>query len=83
MEIIEERIEVKKVEVDIEGRIYLWEKTTITVEEIITLAGWEIEQQVVEITSENLEITHKPGHPIEVKPGHGFSKKVRFKRGCK
>jgi hypothetical protein len=33
------------------------------------------------IDSENNETTLQPGQVVEVKPGMGFSKKVKFRRG--
>lgn len=66
---------------DIEGREVPWEKDTVTTEELIRLGGWEPGQGVIEIDKENNEHTLKPGEVVEVKPGHGFAKKIRFKRG--
>jgi hypothetical protein len=67
--------------VDTEGTIHPWPKSTITTEEIATLGGWGASQGVIEIDADNNEITLKPGQVVELKPGHGFAKKVRFKRG--
>lgn len=67
--------------VDIEGTIHPWPQSTITTEEIAKLGGWSVSQGVIEIDPENNEITLKPGQTVELKPGHGFSKKVKFKRG--
>jgi hypothetical protein len=36
---------------------------------------------VIEVDQENVERTLAPGEVIEVKPGHGFGKKHRWKRG--
>lgn len=70
-----------KFHLDIEGTIVPWDRDTITTEEVIRLGGWEPSQGAVVIDKDNDERTLKPGEVIELKPGMGFSKKVRFKRG--
>jgi len=67
--------------VDIEGTIHPWSSATITTEQIIALGGWETSQGVIEIDEDNNEHTLKPGEVVDLKPGQGFAKKVRFKRG--
>lgn len=67
--------------VDIEGSLKPWEKDTITTEEIIALGGWDPSQGAILVDKDNNERTLQPGEVVELKPGHGFSKKVRFKRG--
>lgn len=67
--------------VDIEGVVHPWPRSTITFEEIVRLGGWGISQGVVEVDKDNVEHTLQPGQVIELKPGHGFSKKIRWKRG--
>ncbi|MGH7412198.1 MAG: hypothetical protein ACREJ6_14225 [Candidatus Methylomirabilis sp.] len=67
--------------VNIEGTEHPWEKDSITTEEIIALGGWDPSLGVIEIDKDNNERTLTPGEVIEVKPGHGFAKKVRWKRG--
>lgn len=66
---------------DIEGKDYPWHSNMITPEDIITLAGWPTGTQVVEVDEDQREVTLQPGQSIQVKPGHGFSKKLKFKRG--
>lgn len=66
---------------DIEGVLKPWDKETITTEEIISLGGWNPSQGAIMIDKDNNEITLKPGQVIELKPGMGFSKKVKFRRG--
>jgi hypothetical protein len=67
---------------DIEGKIIPWDQETITTEKIIELGGWDPSQGAIEINlKDNTERTLKPGEVITLKPGMGFSKKVRFKRG--
>ncbi len=67
--------------VNIEGTEYTWDKDTITTEEIISLGGWDPSQGAILIDKDNNERTLRPGETVELKPGMGFSKKVRFKRG--
>ena len=67
--------------VDVEGTIHPWDEPTITTEQIAKLGGWDVSQGVIEIDKDNNEITLKPGQLVELKPGQGFAKKVRFKRG--
>lgn len=66
---------------NIEGVDVPWDEDTITTEEIANLGGWDISQGVIEVDQHNNERTLKPGEVIEVKPGHGFGKKHRWKRG--
>lgn len=70
-----------KYTVDIEGTLKPWDKPTITTEELAELGGWAVSQGVIEIDKDNNERTLQLGEIIELKPGHGFSKKVRWKRG--
>ena len=70
-----------KFTIDIEGVLKPWDEDTITTEEIIKLGGWDASQGAIEIDKENNERTLQPGEVVELKPGHGFSKKVKFKRG--
>ena len=67
--------------VDIEGDLKPWGKDTITTEEVIALGGWDPSQGAILIDKDNNERTLKFGEEVELKPGHGFSKKVRFRRG--
>jgi hypothetical protein len=66
---------------DVEGTQAPWDKDTITTEEVLSLGGWEASQGVILIDKDNNERTLQPGEVVEVKPGMGFSKKIRFKRG--
>lgn len=66
---------------DIEGNEVPWGEDTITPEQIAELGGWDISQGVIEIDRDNNERTLAPGEPIEIKPGQGFSKKHKWKRG--
>lgn len=68
--------------INIEGQKYPWEDDTITTEEIIATGGWEESQGAILIDLKtNEERTLNPGETIEIKPGMGFAKKIRFKRG--
>jgi hypothetical protein len=68
--------------VSIEGTEYPWPKSTITTEEIARLGGWDPSVGVIEVDKENSERTLAPGEVIELKPGHGFGKRHRWKRGA-
>jgi len=67
--------------VSIEGKEYPWPKDTITTEEIAETGGWPVADGVKEIDSDNIEHELRPGQVIDLKPGHGFAKKIRWKRG--
>ena len=69
-----------KFQIDIEGKLHDWDRDTITTEEIIRLGGWEASAGAIEIDKDNVERTLKPGEVVQIKPGHGFAKKIRFKR---
>ena len=76
-----EHAEKAKFTIDIEGILKPWDEPTITTEQVATLGGWDVSAGVVLIDKDNNELTLAPGESVELKPGHGFSKKVRFKRG--
>jgi hypothetical protein len=68
--------------VNLEGAEYPWDRETITVSEIRSLAGWDTSQPVVEVNLEdNTERTLAEDEIVTLKPGHGFAKKVKFQRG--
>lgn len=69
--------------VNIEGVEYPWDNSTITTEEIAKLGGWDPELGVIEIDKDNNERTLQPGEVVELKPGHGFAKKITWKRGSR
>jgi hypothetical protein len=71
-----------KYRIDIEGVLHDWDHDTITTEDIIRLGGWDASQGVMVIDKDNNERTLQPGEVIELKPGMGFAKKVKFKRGA-
>lgn len=71
-----------KFTLDIEGQLVPWDEDTITAEQIADLGGWDISQGVVLIDlHDNTERTLQPGEVVELRPGLGFSKRVKFKRG--
>ena len=67
--------------VSIEGKEYPWLKDTITTEEIAQTGGWPVTDGVKQIDEDNVEHDLKPGQIIDLKPGHGFAKKIKWKRG--
>ena len=69
--------------INIEGEKYPWEDDTITTEEIIQTGGWDPSQGAIVIDLKtNTERTLAPGETVTIKPGQGFAKKIRFKRGA-
>ena len=79
---VTQQVESHKYEVDIEGEFKPWDKDTITPEEVAALGGWDLSEGVVLIDLEDgTERTLEPDEEIKLRPGIGFSKKIRFKRG--
>ncbi len=70
-----------KFTLDIEGTLKPWNGATITTEQIIGLGGWDPSQGAILIDADNSERTLQPAEVVDLKPGLGFSKKIRFKRG--
>jgi hypothetical protein len=71
-----------KFEVNIEGIVHDWPSATITTEEVAILGRFDPALGVLEIdltTNEERQLV--PGETIELKPGMGFAKKRRFRRG--
>lgn len=68
-------------ELEIEGREFVWHRPFITTEEIAELGGWDPAQGVIMVDRENTERVLNPKEQIEIKPGLGFGKRVRWKRG--
>lgn len=68
--------------IDIEGTEHPWDKDTITTKQIIELGGWDPANGAIIIDHKtNEERTLQPEEVVEIKPGMGFAKKVKFKRG--
>ena len=71
-----------KYTLDIEGNLIPWDSDTITTEQIIELGGWDPSQGAIEVDfKDNTERTLNPEEVITLKPGLGFSKKIKYKRG--
>lgn len=71
-----------KFEVDVEGTLHPWERDEISASELITLGGWPADQGIVEVNLKTQEErTLQPDEVVKLKPGHGFSRKIAFKRG--
>lgn len=70
-----------KYELNIEGKEYPWDRDTITPKEIAGLGGWDVSAGVIEVDKDNNERTLSPEEIIQVKPGQGFGRKHRWKRG--
>lgn len=66
---------------NIEGVEVPWEEDTITTEQIAALGHWDLAQGVIEVDKDNNERTLAPGEVIDIKPGQGFGKKHKWKRG--
>lgn len=78
----EQKVLEIKFEIDIEGALKPWDKDTITTEEVAALGGWDVSEGVALIDLEDgTERNLKPGEVIKLRPGIGFSKKIRFQRG--
>lgn len=68
--------------VNTEGVEHLWSEPTILPAQIRQLAGWSDEQPIVAVDLQtNTETTLPENEPITLKPGVGFGRKIRFKRG--
>lgn len=65
----------------VEGHEYPWNEPTILPAEIAALGGFDVSAGVIEVDADNNERTLGPDERVELKPGHGFGKKHRFKRG--
>jgi hypothetical protein len=71
-----------KYEVNLDGDIHPWSEPTISVAQIRELAGWGSDQPVVIVDLKtNDERDLREDEVVDLKPGQGFSKKVKFKRG--
>jgi hypothetical protein len=66
---------------NIEGNDVPWDQDTITPEQIAQLGGWDVAQGVIEVHKDNNERQLQPKEVVEIKPGQGFGKKHKWKRG--
>jgi hypothetical protein len=68
--------------VNIDDVDYPWDKDTITAADIRALAAIPAGTDVLEVNFKtNEERTLIEGEPVDIKPGQGFGKKIKFKRG--
>lgn len=68
--------------INIEGVEHPWNKDTITVPEIRQLGNLPTSDAVIEIDlKDNTERTLGEDEVVEIQPGKGFGKKVKFQRG--
>lgn len=71
-----------KYELNIEGKLHEWSESTITVAQLRELGNLPVNEPVIEVDNlTNEEVTLEEGKLVELKPGHGFGRKVEFKRG--
>ena len=73
--------EGKKYYVTIEGKEYPWMKQTIATPEIRSLGNLPSDLPVVEEFPDGTERTLAENEVIELKPGHGYGRAPKFKRG--
>lgn len=78
----EDRGRGPKYTVNIDDVDHPWDRDTITVPDIRTLGGIPAGTEVLEVNLEtNEERTLGEDEVVLIKPGHGFGKKIKFKRG--
>jgi hypothetical protein len=71
-----------KFHIDIEGTIHDWNEDTITVPQIRELGGLPNDLPVLEIDlKDNTQRELREDEVVQLRPGLGFSKKVRYQRG--
>lgn len=71
-----------KYDINIEGRIFPWNEDTITVPQIRKLGGFPAGTPVEMIDLEtNDQRTLGESEVVTLRPGLGFAKKIKFKRG--
>lgn len=68
--------------VNIDGKDYSWTNATITAVDIRSMAGWSSDQSVDEVDLKTGSKTSiSDSQVIDLKPGHGFAKKIEFVSG--
>jgi hypothetical protein len=68
--------------VNVEGIDHDWPRSTITAADIRVLGGFAATDPVIEVDlKDNSERTLTEDEVVEIKPGMGFGKKIKFKRG--
>ena len=70
-----------KYTLDIEGTLHPWNDETITVQQIRDLGNLTADQPVLEIDADNNQRTLPEDEIVHLKPGLGFSKKIKYGRG--
>jgi hypothetical protein len=70
-----------KYTVDIEGTLYPWNEDTITVPQLRDLGNLPSDVPVIEVDKDNNQRTLGEDEVVQLKPGLGFSKKVKYARG--
>ena len=67
---------------DIEGTLHPWDSDSITVQQIRELGNLPTDLPVIEIDlKDNTQRTLAEDEVVELRPGLGFSKKVKYQRG--
>ncbi len=68
--------------VNVEGIDHDWPSPTITAADIRNLGGFAATDPVIEVDlKDNSERTLTEDEVVDIKPGMGFGKKIKFKRG--
>jgi hypothetical protein len=68
--------------VNVEGIDHDWPSPTITAADIRILGGFAATDPVIEVDlKDNSERTLTEADVVDIKPGMGFGKKIKFKRG--
>jgi hypothetical protein len=71
-----------KYQINIEGKLFDWDEGSISVPQLRELGGIPADQPMMEIDLEtNVERTLAEDEIVELKPGQGFAKKVKYQRG--
>ena len=71
----------KKFFVNIEGREYEWDKSTISVSEIRQLGNLPTDQPVICEDAEGRERTLAENEVVTIQPGHRHGRAPKYKRG--
>jgi hypothetical protein len=68
--------------INIEGTDCPWERDAITVPEIRDLGHLPADSAVIEVDlTDNTERTLREDETVQIQPGKGYGKKVKFQRG--
>ena len=71
-----------KYSINVEGTDHPWERDTITVSEICDLGHLPVDSTVIEVDlKDNTERTLPKDEIVQIQPGKGYGKKVKFQRG--